>query len=70
MSLFGFLFSWCGIWFDLNLLQNLKTRTGVFLGLVPGAGVEPACLAAADLKSAASTNFATRAVSIILLYFS
>ena len=29
--------------------------------LVPGAGVEPACLAAADFKSATSTGFVTRA---------
>ena len=29
---------------------------------MPGAGVEPARLAAADLKSAASANFATRAM--------
>ncbi len=29
--------------------------------LVPGAGIEPARLAASDFKSDASTNFATRA---------
>ena len=31
--------------------------------LVPGAGIEPARLAASDFKSDASTNFATRARS-------
>ena len=29
--------------------------------LVPGAGVEPACLTAIDLKSIVSANFTTRA---------
>ncbi len=30
-------------------------------GLVPGAGIEPARLAAGDFESPASTNFTTRA---------
>ena len=33
----------------------------LFVVVVPGAGLEPACLAAADFKSATSTGFVTRA---------
>ena len=32
--------------------------------LVPGAGIEPARLAAGDFESPASTNFTTRAVFV------
>ena len=34
----------------------------MFCGVVPGAGIEPARLAAGDFESPASTNFTTRAV--------
>jgi hypothetical protein len=35
--------------------------TGASIALVPGAGIEPARLAAGDFESPASTNFTTRA---------
>jgi hypothetical protein len=35
------------------------------VSLVPGAGIEPARLAAGDFESPASTNFTTRAVTQI-----
>ena len=38
--------------------------------LVPGAGIEPARLAAGDFESPASTNFTTRALSMRLISFS
>ncbi len=36
-------------------------RLNGFLYVVPGAGIEPARLAAGDFESPASTNFTTRA---------
>ena len=42
---------------------SLMTSSSEWQGLVPGAGLEPACLTARDFKSLASTNFATRAGS-------
>ena len=35
--------------------------------LVPGAGIEPARLAAGDFESPASTNFTTRAILTLLV---
>ena len=44
-----------------------------FPDVVPGAGLEPARLAAGDFESPESTNFTTRAVfvkTLIMAYFS
>jgi hypothetical protein len=38
-----------------------QTRRGLVLRMVPGTGLEPASLAAADFKSAMFTNFITPA---------
>ena len=44
-------------------LDSLGTRMlAGFPCVVPGAGIEPARLAAGDFESPASTNFTTRAV--------
>ena len=44
-------------------LNSLETRMNAgFPQLVPGAGLEPARLAAGDFESPESTNFTTRAV--------
>ncbi len=46
--------------------------TAGFPGVVPGAGLEPARLAAGDFESPESTNFTTRAVFVktqIMAYF-
>ena len=45
---------------DLHLLVVTTTKLPVFT-LVPGAGIEPARLAARDFESRASTNSTTRA---------
>ena len=43
-------------------LDSLETRmVAGFFKLVPGAGLEPARLAAGDFESPESTNFTTRA---------
>ena len=43
-------------------LDSLETRTRAkFSKMVPGAGLEPARLAAGDFESPESTNFTTRA---------
>jgi hypothetical protein len=46
-------------------LMKRKSRIGLkpsgFRDVVPGAGIEPARLAAGDFESPASTNFTTRA---------
>jgi hypothetical protein len=39
----------------------LSSQDGKKLPMVPGAGIEPARLAAGDFESPASTNFTTRA---------
>ncbi len=39
----------------------------MYIELVPGAGIEPARLAAGDFESPASTNFTTRAFKQIAL---
>ena len=54
-------------------LNSLGTRmVAGFPEMVPGAGLEPARLAAGDFESPESTNFTTRAVSMkkrIMAYF-
>ena len=54
-------------------LDSLGTRmTAGFPNVVPGAGLEPARLAAGDFESPESTNFTTRAVFVksqIMAYF-
>ena len=54
-------------------LDSLETRmTAGFPKMVPGAGLEPARLAAGDFESPESTNFTTRAVFVktqIMAYF-
>ncbi len=46
-------------------LDSLETRTRAkFSKMVPGAGLEPARLAAGDFESPESTNFTTRAVFV------
>ncbi len=46
-------------------LDSLGTRmTAGFPNVVPGAGLEPARLAAGDFESPESTNFTTRAVFV------
>ena len=42
---------------------GVPVRFARIVGLVPGAGIEPARLAAGDFESPASTNFTTRAGS-------
>ena len=50
--------------YEPNELPSCSTsRQSVSVDLVPGAGIEPARLAAADFESAASTNFTTRAIN-------
>jgi hypothetical protein len=44
--------------------SRLCIRRNGFSEMVPGAGIEPARLAAGDFESPASTNFTTRANSI------
>jgi hypothetical protein len=41
--------------------SNKKGKNNVLTFFVPGVGLEPTHLAAADFESAASTDFATRA---------
>ena len=54
-------------------LSSLGTRIDAkFSEMVPGAGLEPARLAAGDFESPESTNFTTRAVFVktqIMAYF-
>ena len=46
-------------------LDSIETRTRAkFSKMVPGAGLEPARLAAGDFESPESTNFTTRAVFV------
>ena len=40
---------------------HFKSSAQFYTGLVPGAGIEPARIAARDFESRASTNSATRA---------
>ena len=55
-------------------LDSLGTRMNAeFPEMVPGAGLEPARLAAGDFESPESTNFTTRAVFVktqIMAHFS
>ncbi len=54
-------------------LKSIRTRmVAGFQDVVPGAGLEPARLAAGDFESPESTNFTTRAVFVklqIMAYF-
>ena len=54
-------------------LDSIGTRmVARFPEMVPGAGLEPARLAAGDFESPESTNFTTRAVFVktqIMAYF-
>jgi S-sulfo-L-cysteine synthase (O-acetyl-L-serine-dependent) len=45
--------------------KPVRLRSSTGLSLVPGAGIEPARLAAGDFESPASTNFTTRAVMLV-----
>ncbi len=47
----------------MNIFLNLSLKIKD-LKMVPGAGIEPARLAAGDFESPASTNFTTRARGI------
>jgi hypothetical protein len=44
---------------------SIRSRNSAQLHVVPGAGIEPARLAAGDFESPASTNFTTRARSFL-----
>ena len=45
----------------IGLDSSVTRMVAGFLTVVPGAGIEPARLAAGDFESPASTNFTTRA---------
>ena len=45
----------------IGLDSSVTRMVAGFLAVVPGAGIEPARLAAGDFESPASTNFTTRA---------
>jgi hypothetical protein len=52
------------IFLDQMRKSRLCIRRNGFSEMVPGAGIEPARLAAGDFESPASTNFTTRANSM------
>jgi hypothetical protein len=61
-------------WQSQEQIQAKKTSIAecLILNVVPGAGLEPARLAAGDFESPESTNFTTRAVFVktqIMAYF-
>ena len=45
---------------------RLESLSSSMVFLVPGAGLEPTRLSAKDFKSLAATNYATRAIRVML----